>query len=162
MKRFLKVFVVLSGLLGAGTATADDYAKGYDAYLRGDYAQALELWKPLAEQGDVKTQNNLAWLYLKGDGVAQDLSAAAHWFRSAARRGLAVAQSTLAVMLFKGSGVSKDLVAAHMWADIAATNGNANAAKARDIIASKLSPDDLTAAQARAKRCIGSDYKDCG
>jgi|TARA_E500000178_G_C17000339_1_gene745320 TPR repeat protein len=162
VKQFLSVIVVAFCVFaGTGTGWAGNYAKGYDAYLRGDFGAALKLWKPLAEEGDVKTQNNLAWLYLKGDGVPQDLSEAARWFRKAAEQGLAVAQSTLAVMLARGSGVPKDLLAGYMWADIAATNGNTNAANVKAALTAKLSSEDRAAAQVRAKRCIASDYQDC-
>lgn len=47
--------------------------EGYAAYLRGDYAAALEEFRPLAEQGDAGAMNNLGLMYETGRGVPQDM-----------------------------------------------------------------------------------------
>lgn len=44
-------------------------------------------YRQAAEQGNVDAQVNLAVLYKKGQGVPQDLTAAARWFRQAAAQG---------------------------------------------------------------------------
>jgi TPR repeat protein len=49
--------------------TAQDYAKGFAAYQRGDFATAMWEWKPLAEQGDALAQHNLGVMYRAGYGV---------------------------------------------------------------------------------------------
>ncbi len=49
-----------------------DFDKGVEAFNNGDYATAIKEWTPLAEQGDVIAQYNLAVLYEKGKGVLQD------------------------------------------------------------------------------------------
>ncbi len=49
MKR-LAVAVAL--LIGLATPSQADYQDGQAAYSRGDYATALQAFKPLAEQGD--------------------------------------------------------------------------------------------------------------
>ena len=104
----------------------------------------------------------LGWLYLKGDGVPQDYRVAAEWLRQAAGRGLAVAQRTLSVMYARGHGVSRDLGAAYMWSKIAAENGNDGAAQLEAALAEKLTPEENAEATAQAKRCLASDYRDCG
>ena len=38
---------------------AQDFNKGGEAYLRGDYETALREWGPLAEQGDAAAQADL-------------------------------------------------------------------------------------------------------
>ena len=53
----------------AGTAIAGPFEDGVVAYNRGDYATALRLWRPLAEQGDTKAQFNLGLMYKNGEGV---------------------------------------------------------------------------------------------
>ncbi len=160
MKRILAGLVVVLALLG-GAAQAGDYEKGYEAYIRGQFEAARPFWEPAAADGEVKALNNLAWLYLKGDGVPQDYTVAAEWLRQAAGRGLAVAQRTLAVMYARGHGVPRDLGAAYMWSKIAAENGNDGAAQLEAALAKKLTPEETAEATARAERCLASDYRDC-
>jgi TPR repeat protein len=57
------------------------------AYDKGDYATALRLWQPLAEQGDVRAQTNLGLMFYTGQGVPQDLAVAVTWYRKAAEQG---------------------------------------------------------------------------
>jgi TPR repeat protein len=40
----------------------------------------------MAEQGDPAVQNNLAQMYLAGNGVAQDFTEAARWLLAAAEK----------------------------------------------------------------------------
>jgi len=63
MRRILATLAVVGALLfSAGSAWAD-YDDGLAAYNRGDYAAALQEWRPLAEQGDAKAQYNLGVMY---------------------------------------------------------------------------------------------------
>ena len=57
--------VVVALLFSAGSAWAD-YDDGMAAYDRGDYATALQEWRPLAEQGHADAQYNLGMMYDKG------------------------------------------------------------------------------------------------
>ena len=82
---------------------ADPLEDGQAAYNRGDYATALKLLRPLAEQGNANAQNNLGWMYDQGDGVTQDFKEAAKWYRSAAEEGLHEAQYNLGVSISKGA-----------------------------------------------------------
>ena len=77
------VAVVLLALPGA----AQDYRKGAEAYERGDYAAALQEWRPLAEAGDADSQYMLGRLYATGRGLLQDYVQAHLWFNLAAVRG---------------------------------------------------------------------------
>ena len=54
MKKFLSAVAIIVAL--SGTAQSQDYARGYDAYEAGDYATALQEWRPLAEQGNEYAQ----------------------------------------------------------------------------------------------------------
>lgn len=62
---------------------ADDYYKdyyaGYEAYDKGQYLAALELWKSAAEQGVMEAQASLAEMYRDGLGVIQDYVIAYMW-----------------------------------------------------------------------------------
>jgi hypothetical protein len=61
-----------------------DFGGGIAAYDRGDYATAFGEMKPLAEQGDADSQNNLGVLYYLGQGVPQDYVQAHMWFNLSA------------------------------------------------------------------------------
>jgi hypothetical protein len=81
-----------------GIATAGPIEDGYAAYQRGDYATAMRLWRPLADQGNVFAQDFLGAMFSDGHGVAQDYVQAAMWYRKAAEEGNAKAQTTLGLM----------------------------------------------------------------
>ena len=76
--------VALSVLLSA-PATAGPNEDAFAAYRAGDYALALKLYRPLAEQGDGVAQLGLALMYHNGNGVPQDYAVAAKWARLLAR-----------------------------------------------------------------------------
>ena len=63
-----------------------------EAYDRGDYAESLRQWKPLAEKGDAEAQYGLGYLYYFGEGVAEDNKTAMKWFLLAAEQGNPKAQ----------------------------------------------------------------------
>jgi len=48
-----------------------------------------------------------------------------------------------------------------MWLNIAASSGNETASKNRDIIAKRMTPADISAAQKLAEECIRKNYKGC-
>ena len=65
----------------------DDIADGVEAYLKEDYATALKLLRPLAEQGYASAQYNLGVMYANGEGVIQDYVLAHMWSNLAASNG---------------------------------------------------------------------------
>jgi hypothetical protein len=159
MKKIL-LLPVISILLFCAPAFAD-FAKGFDAAQKGDFATALKEWKPLAEQGNVEAQYNLGVMYKQGHGVIQDYKAAFKWFRKAAEQGHASAQYILGVSYGTGRGVPEDYIRAHMWSNIAASNGKKDGAKSRDIFTELMTPGDISKAQDMARECVAKDYKDC-
>ena len=118
---------------------------------RGDDAEFLKNWRPLAEQGDAFAQYNLGVSYAKGDGVPQDHAEAARWWHLAADQGHAMAQSNLGTMYDNGHGVPKDDVLAYMWFNLAAAQGDEDAIKNRDIVAKEMTPAQIAKAQALAR-----------
>ncbi len=89
IKSLLAVLVVSLSL--AAPVLAGPFEDGRAAYNSGDYATALRLWLPLAEQGDAIVQFRLGLLYYWGHGVlqdsVQDYVEAHKWFNLAATRG---------------------------------------------------------------------------
>ena len=78
----------LAGLLFSGaTASAGPWEDGMVAYNRGDYLPATRLFRPLAEAGNPKAQNQIGLMYRKGEGTAPSPARAFMWFSLAAKRG---------------------------------------------------------------------------
>ncbi len=152
MKRILAG--VLLSLMLTGGAAAGPLEDGIAAAKRGDYATALRLLRPLAEQGHARAQFNLGVAYANGRGVPQDHAEAVKWYRLAAEQGYALAQLNLGALYANGQGVPQDSVQAHMWFYLAASRFSApeapyrdQAVKYRDIVASKMTPAQIAEAQ---------------
>ena len=123
---FLSLLLAL-GLASVGPATAGPLEDAIAAYQAGDYATALKLWTPLAEQGDAFAQGLLGLMYFNGEGVPQDYVEAVRWLRLSAEQGLAAAQFELGAMYEFGWGVPQDYVEAVRWLRLSAEQGNARA-----------------------------------
>lgn len=87
----------------------------YVAYDRANYQFALNLWMPLALQGDADAQNKVGEIHERGLGVRPNFEEAARWYRLAAEQGFERAQINLAFLLEKGLGVTRDRTAALHW-----------------------------------------------
>jgi TPR repeat protein len=95
MKAVLRsVFLALAIMAHAVPANAGPFEDGVVAYQRGDYAIALQLLRPLAEQGKALAQNKLGLMYRDSQGVPQDYAAAYMWLTLAAAQGDQNAQKT--------------------------------------------------------------------
>ncbi len=103
-----RVALAVALLIALATPSQADYWDGLVAYWRGDYATALQEFKPLAEQGDARTQFKLGLMYSNGQGVALDFSEAVQWYRKAAEQGDAGAQNNLGLMHSNGQGVPQE------------------------------------------------------
>lgn len=147
--------------LSVGTAAAGPFEDGDAAYKRGDYATALKLWQPLADQGNATAQNNIGVMYDLGRGVPQDYAEALRWYKLAAAQGDAKAQYNLAAYYGNGQGVPQDNVKAHLWFNLAAAKGEPAAAMYRDVVARKMTPQQIAEAQKRARECLARNYKNC-
>ena len=64
-------------------------------------------------------------------------------------------------MYYNGQGVIQDKAYAHMWWNIAASSGHKGAVNNRDIVAKKMTPADISAAQKLARECVRKKYKGC-
>ncbi len=111
----------------AGAAGADPYSSGMAAAGAHDYATAVQLWRPLADEGQANAQDSLGILYENGMGVVQDHAAAAALFHKAADQGLADAQFNLAICYLYGHGLTQSDTLAAYWFRKAADQGVASA-----------------------------------
>jgi hypothetical protein len=111
-------------LCGISSPKADQLDDGAAAYRRGDYKSALELLRPLADQGVPRAQNGIGVMYATGRGIDHDDAEAAAWFKKAADQGYANAQARLGYFYRKGLGVPKDLDRALALTQSAADQGD--------------------------------------
>ena len=142
--------------------SAQDFNKGLAAHNDGNYAAAIEEWKPLAEAGDVKSQYKLGIMYENGQGVIQENSEAIKWYRAAADQGDVEAQYKLGFMYRSGNSVNRDNKIAHMWYNIASANGSEKSIKSRDGTAVLMTAAAIEKAQAMARECMNRGYEKCG
>jgi TPR repeat protein len=117
------VALFLAVLLLPALARAD-FEAGTRAYEAGDFAAAMQEWRPLAEDGDVAAMRNLGQMYRLGQGVERDPAEAARWYRRAADIGFDRAQANLAALYLSGEGVDRDPARAAYWFEMAARQGH--------------------------------------
>jgi hypothetical protein len=113
------LLICLLIFLPASAVGADLLQDGLDAYFKGDYAQAIRLFRSLAEQGHGDAQYKLGIMYQKGQGLHQDYTQAALWYRKAAEQGVTLAQTGLSSLYATGRGVPQDYVLSYMWISLA-------------------------------------------
>ena len=99
------------------TAARDCEIRGgeYVSLDRANYATALKVWLPLAEQGDPAAQTYVGEIYEQGLGTDPDPAAAATWYRKAADKGYSRAALNLGTLYEQGRGVQRDPTQALNW-----------------------------------------------
>ena len=127
-------------LLVTSALAQGGFSAGMAAYERGDYAEALGHWRPLAESGSPEAQFNVGLLHSRGLGTEVDPQEAARWYELAAEQNFAQAQYNLAQMYERGQGVPKDLTLSYVWFKLAGVNKYADARKRRKTVAKSLTP----------------------
>ena len=131
-------------------------------YLKGkgvpqDYAESTRWYRLSANQGFPRAQAMLGLAYLLGEGVLEDYDAAAEWCTKAAKQGDDTGEGCLGFLYEDGHGVPQDYVQAHMWLNLSSAQGNVEARKARDKIATKMTPGQIAEAQRLAREFKQSD-----
>jgi hypothetical protein len=127
-----------------------------------DYAEAANWFRLAAEQGYADAQHKLGFAYDFGFGVSKDYIEALNWYRLASEQGHAHAQHSLGLAYYFGKAVIKDYVIAHMWTNISSANGSAIGSAGRGVVEERMTREQIAEAQALARRCMASDYQDCG
>jgi len=136
--RLISAFVVVF----ATAAAAGPVEDGFAAYARGDFARAVELWRPYAENGDARAQNFMGDLYFEGQGVKQDFRQALFWFKLAAGKGSAAARYNLGVAAEQGRGLPASAAQATAYYKQAAEAGGVPAMLALARLARASEPPD--------------------
>jgi TPR repeat protein len=117
------VTAILLAAVAAGSACQAQAQTGWvGSYHRGGHVAASRLML-LANDGDMRAQARLCFMFQAGLGVVQSFAVAATYCRVAAEQGEPNAQYLLGLMYDKGQGVGRDVVLAYMWLDLAAAGG---------------------------------------
>jgi TPR repeat protein len=138
----------------AATNLGNSYFEG--KLVTQDYKEAAKWYTKGAQLGDPAAQFNLARMYERGRGVDVDSKQAFKWYSDAAEAGLPAAQINLGICYAEGRGTEANPVEAHKWFNLASGNAEdentrKNAERNRDVIAAKLTPEDMQKAQALAR-----------
>ena len=117
------VFSVASHVLSA--ENDKDYEKALDAYNEKDYETALRRFIKSADNGNVNAMFRIGVIYLKGEGVDEDIVEAGKWFLKAAELGEPTSQYNVGAMYLDGikGGVEKNEEEAAKWFLKSAENG---------------------------------------
>ena len=100
-------------------------------------------------------------MYGNGEGVSNHDAVAVKWYKLAADQGLVEAQTNLGLRYSTGEGVPQNNIKTYVWWSVSAGKGDEDAKNNREIVAAKLTPQDLSKAQSIATKCFESNYKDC-
>ena len=103
-----------------------------------------------AERGDSLGQNNLADMYLRGEGVAQSDALALAWFEKAAAQGNTSARIKLGYLYASGREGRQDAEAAYAWILSALLAGDERGKDYLAPLEKQLSEEQLVRAKERA------------
>ena len=140
-------------LADAGEAVAQFYVarmfqRGLGCEVHG--RNAVRYYTLASHGGNGAAQDNLGLMYLNGECLKPNESAAADLFLLAALRGNVDGQLNFGYCLGTGKGRAVDLFEGYVWYLIAAGNGNAVAQKNLEAVRGDLSAEQLKAAEERA------------
>ena len=122
--------IQLTARLKSGRGTLEQrrvFFEGQKAFINQDYATAVNIWVPLAEDGVAKAQYGIAFMLESGWGVVQDAAEAAHWYKLAAQKGHRKAQFNLGKMYIDGAGIEKNRGIGLFWIQSSADLGEPRA-----------------------------------
>jgi len=140
---FLAVAVFAGAIWRAVAASPEEeFRTGLSAFNRGDFATALQAWRPLAESNEARSQAGIGFMYHRGLGVKVDDQQAVFWLRKAAEQGQAEGQFMLGSLYFFGKGVPQSYPRAYAWCELAQDNGQAEAQMCRDAALQSLTADE--------------------
>ena len=116
LRRLSCILPAVTMVSPGGWAASPLFEQGRTAYQQGDIASAIELWHPLATEGDADAQFALGTLYYSGVGVPKNHTESSYWFHLAAEQDHAAAQYNLGNAYKRGEGVRRnDKMAVRWW-----------------------------------------------
>jgi TPR repeat protein len=134
MRKLIQILIVyLTMVVIGGTANGEtisenemdvQYKKSEEAKRNKNWKLMIEIVKPLAQQGHVKSQARLGALYLAGVGIEKNQTKGLKWLRLAAKKGNAKAEENIGTAYHMGLGVAPNLKEAIKWYERSIVNGN--------------------------------------
>jgi uncharacterized protein len=119
------ISVLLALVLSTAGAFAGPLEDAGEAFDKGEFATAFQLYRQIAREGHPAAQFRLGDMYAQGQGVDEDPDQAMEWFKLSAGQGYALAQNALGDIYAAGKTVPRDVVAAESWYRRAAVQGEA-------------------------------------
>lgn len=132
--RHIATTALLALLLPLAPAWADPFEDGKAAWLKGDYATAWQIWKPLADKGNAAAENGVGIMLDEGQGVETDSAEADKWFRRAETDGSIKATYNLGRQYELGHGRGIDYQTALRYYERSAERGYEVAQKALGML----------------------------
>jgi len=131
-----------------------------------DLTRAAKHYRIAAQAGFAASQNNLADMYINGEGVAQSIPEAIYWASRSAEQGEAFAYSTLAELRHGGHGFLKDDAELYKWVLLAVRHlprGESLKAKLalKRELEQTLDPEDLALGRVLAEAWVPLKQTDC-
>ena len=111
MKRILVLLVVLFSI----GFSEDLIESGNEAYDKGDYQKAAQLYQKACDSGEAGGCFGLGLLYQSGQGVRQDYQKAAQLYQKACDSGAAFGCSNLGLFYQDGKGVKQNFSTAKQY-----------------------------------------------
>ncbi|WP_300179254.1 tetratricopeptide repeat protein [uncultured Aliivibrio sp.] len=99
---------------------------------------AIDWYNKAIDMDNSNAMNNLADLYLQGNGLVQNIHQAELLYIRAAELGNATAMRNLGFLYFKGSNVKQDMEKSYFWFNLAAAKAYPEAETYRDFTGEKL------------------------
>ena len=124
-------------------------------------ARAVEFYRQACEGGYAQGCYDLGLMYHEGTGVRQDYSRAVQLYRQACEGRYADGCHNFGSMYAYGTGVLQDDVRAHALFNFAYAQGGGSARRARDMVAERMTPQQIAEAQALARRCQEVGLEEC-
>ena len=116
------------------------FAQGKSAFQSGDFDKAIELVRPLAEQGDAEAQLSLGVAYDRGK---QEYIEAIKWYKLAVAQGDPIAQQMMGLIYIQGRGVEADKDEGMKWLKLAADRGLESAIRVLKQLAEESNKDKV-------------------
>jgi len=85
--KFRVIILALTLGFASTSAIADPMERGILAFLKGDNSTALQVFRPLADNGNMEAQYHLGYMYQTGTGVVESPAEAMKWYQLAAKQG---------------------------------------------------------------------------
>ena len=140
-RRLLAIAFAAAASAAVAGSPEEDFRSGLSAFNGGDYAAAMRLWRPLADNNDARSQAGVGFMYHRGLGVRTDDVEAAFWLRKAAEQGQAEGQLMLGSLYFFGLGVPQSYATAYAWCELAQDSGQAEGQYCRDAALQSLTEE---------------------